>query len=68
MIDYEKAQKNPGYQKRIEGLEIMKSYAQQLNDISKANDITQLFPKFNEVINQLKEKSESKKESKYSIF
>jgi len=68
MIDYEKDQKNPGYQKRIEGLEIMKSHAQQLNDISKANDIIQLFPKFNEVINQLKEKSESKKESKCSIF
>ena len=57
MIDNEKEQKLSGYLKRIEGLEIMKNQAEQLNAMSNAEDITQLFPKFNNVITELKSKS-----------
>ena len=46
MIDFEKEQKKKGYQKRIEGLEMMKNQAEQLNAMSKAEDITQLFSSF----------------------
>lgn len=59
MIDYEKEQKRAGYLKRIEDLEIMKNQAEQLNAMSKAEDIIQLFPKFNNVISELKIKSNS---------
>lgn len=59
MIDLEKKQKKQGYTKRIKGLEMMRDQAKQLNDLSKANDITQLFPTFNNVINELKSKSKT---------
>jgi GTPase SAR1 family protein len=59
MIDFEKEQKKSGYLKRIEGLEMMKNQAEQLNAMSKAEDITQLFPSFNNTINELKNKSKS---------
>ena len=59
MIDFEKEQKKKGYQKRIEGLEMMKNQAEQLNAMSKAEDITQLFPRFDDVITELKSKSKS---------
>ena len=59
MIDYEKEEKRPGYLKRIEGLEMMKNQAEILNAISKAEDITQLFPKYNNIITELKSKSKS---------
>ncbi len=35
----------------------MKNQAEQLNAMSNAEDITQLFPKFNNVITELKSKS-----------
>ena len=59
MIDFEKEHKKKGYLKRIEGLEMMKDQAEQLNAMSKAEDITQLFPNFNNVITELKSKSKS---------
>ena len=59
MIDFEKEQKKKGYQKRIEGLEMMKNQAEQLNAMSKAEDVTQLFPRFDDVITELKSKSNS---------
>ena len=59
MIDFENQQKKPGYKKRFEGLEMMKNQAEQLNTMSKAEDITQLFPNFNNVITELKTKSKS---------
>ena len=59
MIYYEKEVKTPGYLKRIEELKIMKNQAKILNAISKAEDITQLFPKYNNIITELKSKSKS---------
>ena len=59
MIDYEKEVKTSGYLKRIEELKIMKNQAKILNAISKAEDITQLFPKYNNVISDLTSKSKS---------
>ena len=59
MIDLEKKQKKPGYKNRIKWLEMMRDQAKQLNDLSKANDITQLFPTFNSVITELKSKSKT---------
>ena len=59
MIYYEKEEKRPGCLKRIEGLEMMKNQAEILNAISKAEDITQLFPKYNNIITELKSKSKS---------
>jgi hypothetical protein len=59
MIYYEKEVKTPGYLKRIEELKIMKNQAKILNAISKAEDITQLFPQFNNVISELTSKSKS---------
>ena len=59
MIDFENQNKKPGYKKRVEGLEMMKGQAEQLNTMSKAEDITQLFPNFNNVITELKTKSKS---------
>ena len=59
MIGYEKHYHNTGYLKRIEVLEMMKNQAEQLNAIIKAENITQLFPKYNNVITELKSKSKS---------
>ena len=38
---------------------MMKNQAEQLNAMSKAEDITQLFPRFDDVITELKSKSKS---------
>ena len=59
MIDLEKKQKKAGFQKRIAGLEMMRNRAKQLNTMSKTDDISQLFPSFNNVINELKNKSKT---------
>ena len=59
MIDYEKEQKLTGYLKKIEGLEMMKNQDELLNAMSNAEDITQLFPKYNNVISELKSKFKS---------
>ena len=59
MIDYEKEHKKKGYQKRIEGLEIMKNRAKQLDALTKTDDITQLFSNYTGVITELKSKSNS---------
>ena len=59
MIEKEKEEKRPGYLKRIEELEIMKNQAEILNATIKAENITQLFPKYNNIITELKSKSKS---------
>ena len=59
MIEYEYHYHNRGYLKRIEELEIMKNQAEILNATIKAENITQLFPKYNNVITELKSKSKS---------
>lgn len=59
MIDMEKKQKKTGFIKRIKGLEMMRDQAKQLNDLSKANDVSQLFPSFDGVISELKSKSKT---------
>ena len=50
MINEEEAQKNIGWQKRIEVLKIMK----EREILKKVDDITQLIPSFNDVISELK--------------
>ena len=59
MIGYEYHYHNRGYLKRIEELEIMKNQAEILNATIKAENITQLFPKYNNIITELKSKSKS---------
>ena len=59
MIENEKQYQRPGYLKRIEGLEMMKNQAEILNATIKAENITQLFPKYNNIITELKSKSKS---------
>jgi hypothetical protein len=56
MIKFEEEAKSPGYQKRIEGLKIMQNQAKRINDLSKSNDLTSLFPQFKSTIAELKNK------------
>ena len=58
MIEHETDKKSPGYKKRIEGLEIMKNQAKQLNTMANANDITDLFQKYKNIISELKKNSQ----------
>ena len=59
MIDLEKKQKKHGFQNRIKWLEMMRNQAKQLNDLSKTENVTQLFPSFDGVITKLKSKSKT---------
>jgi hypothetical protein len=56
MIKFEEEAKNPGYEKRIEGLKIMQNQAKQINTLAKSNDLTALFPQFKNTISELKNK------------
>ena len=56
MIKFEEEAQRPGYQKRIEGLKIMQNQAKRINDLSKSNDLTSLFPQFKNTIAELKNK------------
>ena len=47
MIEYEETEKNPGWEIRIEGLKTMRDKDKQINDISKADNIVNLFPQYN---------------------
>ena len=44
MIEYEETEKNPGWENRVEGLKMMRDQAKHINDISKAENISNLFP------------------------
>lgn len=68
MIQYEEETKNPGYKGRINGFKMMRDQAIQLNEISNAEDITQLFPQFNNVIVELKKKKSKEGSSSCLIF
>jgi len=54
MIEYEETEKNPGWENRIEGLKMMRDQAKQINDISKADNIANLFPQYNKILDELK--------------
>ena len=47
MTEYEETEKNPGWEIRIEGLKTMRDKDKQINDISKADNIVNLFPQYN---------------------
>ena len=68
MIDNEKNEKNPGWEERVKGLESMLEQAKQINDISNAQDITNLFPQYNNILNELKSKKTRNDKSSCSIF
>ena len=57
MIEFEKEEHKTGFQERINGLEIMRDQARQLNNILKTNDVSALFPTYSETIKELKEKN-----------
>ena len=46
----------------------MQSHAKQINDISNAKDLTSLFPQFNNVIVELKNKKIDKDKNGCAIF
>ena len=54
IIDYEKEKKKDGYKKRIEIIEIMKIHFERINGMSKAENIIELIPYFNNLIIELK--------------
>lgn len=67
MIDFEQAEKNPGWENRVKGLKMMKEQAQQINALSKAEDITHLFPQYNNILKELRNKK-SKKSDNCNVF
>ena len=56
MIEYEETEKNPGWENIVEGLKLMRDQAKHINDISKAENISNLFPQYNNIFNELKNK------------
>jgi GTPase SAR1 family protein/uncharacterized protein YnzC (UPF0291/DUF896 family) len=68
MIEYEETEKNPGYENRVKGLKMMQEHARQINAISQAEDITHLFPQYNDILKELKNKKPDKKGISCSIF
>ena len=60
MIQYEQSEKNPGWENRVKGLKMMQEQAKQINALSKAEDITHLFPQYNNILVELKNKKSNK--------
>lgn len=60
MIEYEETEKNPGYENRVKGLKMMQDHAKQINAFSKAEDITHLFPQYNDILKELRNKKVNK--------
>jgi len=56
MIEYEATEKNPGWENRVEGLTTMRDIAKHINDVSKAENISNLFPQYNNILKELKNK------------
>lgn len=67
MIDYEETEKNPGWENRVEGLKLMRDQAKHINDISKAENISNLFPQYNNILNELKNKKPEKANNTHCI-
>ena len=67
MIEYEETEKNPGWENRVEGLKMMRDQAKQINDISKADNIANLFPQYNKILDELKNKKPDKANSSHCI-
>ena len=65
MIEYEEAERNPGWENRVEGLIMMRDQAKQINDISKADNIANLFPQYNKILDELKNKKPDKANSSH---
>lgn len=68
MIEYEETEKNPGYENRVKGLKMMQEHTKQINAFSKAEDITHLFPQYNGILKELKNKKPNKQGILYSIL
>ena len=67
MIEYEETEKNPGWENRVEGLKMMRDQAKHINDISKAENISNLFPQYNNILKELKNKKPEKASSSNCI-
>lgn len=68
MIQYEQSEKNPGWENRVKGLKMMQEQAKQINALSKAEDITHLFPQYNNILVELKNKKSNKGGGSYLVF
>lgn len=68
MIEYEETEKNPGYENRVKGLKMMQEHAKQINAFSKAEDITHLFPQYNGILKELKNKKPNKQGASCIVF
>ena len=68
MIEYEETEKNPGYENRVKGLKMMQEHARQINAISQAEDITHLFPQYNDILKEFKNKKPENKGTSCLIF
>ena len=60
MIEYEETEKNPCWGNKVEGLKMMRDQAKHINDISKAENISNLFPQHNNILKELKNKKPEK--------
>ena len=65
MIEYEETEKNTGYEDRINVFKMMKEQT-KINQITKTEDITHLFPQFNNMLKELKNKNAEK--GRYILF
>lgn len=68
MIEHEQTEKNPGWEIRIEGLKIMRDKDKQINDISKADNIANLFLQYNKILDKLKDKKPEKANTNHCIL
>ena len=53
MLEYEKQEKMPEWENRIIALRIMKELVQQINKLSKVENVYQIFPQYNNVLKEL---------------
>ena len=53
MLENEKEKKMPEWENRIKALRIMKEQVQQINKLSKVENVYQIFPQYNNVLKEL---------------
>ena len=53
MLEYEKQEKIPEWENRIKALRIMKEQVQQINKLTKVENVYQIFPQYNNVLKEL---------------
>ena len=53
MLGYVKQEKMPEWENRIKALRIMKEQVQQINKLSKVENVYQIFPQYNNVLKEL---------------